>query len=92
MFDNLPQVHVNFFYIVTMEKVAVAPTASKYYGKIIIDNLDRAKDVTSYSMNKINKCFKDLSEYQDSLATNNGVIDVDISEILDIKAERCNHV
>ena len=43
-------------------------------------------------MNKINKCFKDLSEYQDSLATNNGVIDVDISEILDIKAERCNHV
>ena len=47
MFDNLPQVHLNFFYIVTMEKVAVAPTASKDYGKSIIDNLDRAKDVTS---------------------------------------------
>ena len=43
-------------------------------------------------MNKINKGFKDLSEYQDSLATNNGVIDVDRSEILDIKAGWCNHV
>ena len=30
-----------------MEKVAVAPTASEDDGKRLIDNLDRAKDVTS---------------------------------------------
>ena len=43
-------------------------------------------------MNKINKGFKELSEYQDSFATNNGVIDEDRSEILGIKAGWCNHV
>ena len=36
-------------------------------------------------MNNINKGFEDLSEYQYSLATNSGVIDVDRSEILAIK-------
>ena len=43
-------------------------------------------------MNKINKGSEDLSEYKDSLATNNGVIDVNISEIMDIKTGWCNHV
>ena len=43
-------------------------------------------------MNKINKGFKELSEYQDSLATNYGVIDVDRSEILGIRVGWCNHV
>ena len=43
-------------------------------------------------MNKINKGSEDLSEFQDSLATNNGVIDANISKILDIKAVWCNHV
>ena len=43
-------------------------------------------------MNKINKGFKELSEYQDSLATNNDVVDVDISEIMGIREGWCNHV
>ena len=43
-------------------------------------------------MNNINKGFEDLSEYQYSLATNSGVIDVDRSEILAIKEGQCNHV
>ena len=75
-----------------MERVSVVPTASKDDGKILIDNFDRAKDVTSYSMNKINKGSEELSEYQYPLATNNGVIDVNISEILDIKAVWCKHL
>ena len=43
-------------------------------------------------MNKINKCFEEFSEYQDSLSTNKGVIGVDRSEILDIKAGWCNNL
>ena len=62
IFEHRPQVQLNFYCIVTMKKVAVTPTASKYGGKRIIDKLDRAKDVTSYSMNNINKCFEELSE------------------------------
>ena len=31
-----------------MERVSVVPTASKDDGKILIDNFDRAKGVTSY--------------------------------------------
>ena len=75
-----------------MGRVSVAPTASWDDGKMLIDNLDRANDDTSYSMNKINKGSEDLSEYQDSLVTNNGVIDVNLSETLDIKTVWCTHV
>ena len=47
VFKHRPQVHLKLCCIVTMEKVAVAPTASKYDRKRLIENLDRAKDVTS---------------------------------------------
>ena len=67
-----------------MEKVAVAPTASKYDAKRLIYNLDRAPDVMSKAKNKINKGFEDMGEYQYALASKNGVIDVERSKILDI--------
>ena len=43
-------------------------------------------------MNNINKGFKYLSEYQESLSTDKGVIGVDVSDILDIKSGWCNHL
>ena len=67
-----------------MNKVAVAPTDSKYDVKRLIYKLDRSQDVMSEARNNINKGFEDLSKYQYALASENGVIDVDISKILDI--------
>ena len=67
-----------------MNKVAVAPTDSKYDVKRLIYKLDRSQDVMSEARNNINKGFEDLSKYQYALASENGVIDVDRSKILDI--------
>ena len=69
-----------------MEKVAIASAASKAAVKRLIDDLDTAQDVLNEARNKIAKGFKDLREDQDTFATDNGVLDVDGSEILDINA------
>ena len=84
MFGNQPKIHLNFYFVVTMNKVAVAPTDSKDDVKRLIYKLYRSHDVMSESRNKINNGFVDLSKYQDVLASKNDVIDVNISNILDI--------
>ena len=84
MFEHQPQVHLNFYCVVTMEKVSAAPTDSKYDAKSLIYKLDRYQDVMSDDRNKIIKGFEDMSEYQDTLASKNGVIEVEKSNILDI--------
>ena len=50
------------------------------------DNFDKAKDVLGKAKTKIHEGFEELREDQDSLAAENGVIDVDGSEVLDINA------
>ena len=67
-----------------MNEVAVATTDSKDDVKRLIYKLYRSHDVMSESRNKINNGFVDLSKYQDVLASKNDVIDVNISNILDI--------
>ena len=84
MFGNQPKVHPKFYCVVTMNKVAVSPTDSKHDVKRLIYKLDRSQDVMSEARNNITKGFKDLIKYQYALASENGVIDVDISKILDI--------
>ena len=69
-----------------MEKVAIASTASKAAVKRLIDDLNTAQDVLNEARNKIAKGFKDLREDQDTFAAENGVLDVDGSEILYINA------
>ena len=69
-----------------MEKVAIVFTASKYSMKILVDDYDKAQDVLSEARDRIGKVFDYLKEYQDSLAVENRVIDVNGSEILDINA------
>ena len=67
-----------------MEKVAIASAASKDAVKNLIDDLDTAQDILSEARDKIAKGFEDLIEDQDALAVENGVPDVDGSEIIDI--------
>ena len=50
------------------------------------DDFDKAKDVLGKAKNQIHKGFEELREDQDSLAAENGVLDVNGSEILDINA------
>ena len=65
-------------------KSLLHPLTQKMMWKGFIYKLYRSHDVMSEARNKINKGFEDLSEYQDALASKNGVIDMDISNILDI--------
>ena len=85
-FGQRPQVDHNLYRTVTMYKVAIASAASKDAVKRLIYDLDRSQNVLSEARTKINKVFNDLREEQDSLAIENGVLDVDGSEILDINA------
>jgi len=50
------------------------------------DEFDKAKDVLGKAKNQIHEGFEELREDQDALAAENGVLDVDGSEILDINA------
>ena len=92
MFENQPQVHLDFYFVVSMDKVAVGSTASKDYVERLIYNLDRFQDVMIGARNKINKVFEDLSEYQYAFASKNGVIDVDRSKIMDINTGWGYHI
>ena len=67
-----------------MEKFAIASTASKDVVKRLIDYLEMSQDALSEARDKINKGFEDLKKDQYALATGNGGINVDGSEILDI--------
>ena len=67
-----------------MEKFAIASTASKDVVKRLIDDLETSQYDLSEARDKINKGFEDLKKDQDALATRNGGINVDGSEILDI--------
>ena len=69
-----------------MEKFAIASTASKDVVKILIDDLETSQGALGEARDNINKCFEDLKKDRDALATGNGGIDVDGSEILDINA------
>ena len=65
-------------------KSLLQPLNQKMMWKFFIYKLDRSQDVMSEARNNIKKGFEGLSEYQDALAFKNGVIGVDISNILDI--------
>ena len=65
-------------------KSLLQPLNQKMMWKFFIYKLDRSQDVMSEARNNINKGFEDLSKYQYALASENGVIDVDRSKILDI--------
>ena len=67
-----------------MEKFAIASTASKDVVKRLIDDLETSQYDLSEARDKINKGFEDLKKDQYALATGNGGINVDGSEILDI--------
>ena len=84
IFGHRPQVDLNFYLIVTMEKFAIASTASKDVMKILTNDLETSQDALSEARDNINKCFEDLKKDQDALATGNSGIDVDGSEIMDI--------
>ena len=84
IFEHRPQVHLNFYSIITMEKVAIASTATKNAVKRLIDDLGTAMSTLGEAKDKISKGFEDLIKDQDALAAESGVIDVDGSEILDI--------
>ena len=82
-----------------MEKVDSAYTASDDAMKIYKDDFDRtkddfdrAKDVLREARNQIHKGFGDLREDQNALAAENGVLDIDGSEILNINAGGGHHV
>ena len=81
-----PQVDHNLYRTVTIGKVAIASTDSKDAVKRLIYDLDRTQNFLSEARTMINKGFKYLREDQDALAVENGVLDVDGSEILDINA------
>ena len=69
-----------------MEKVAIAFTYSKSSMKRLVDDYAKAQDVLSEARDRIAKGFKYLKEVQGALAAENGVLDVDGLEILDINA------
>ena len=69
-----------------MDKDASAFIASKYVMKRPVDEFERYQDVLSYTKNYIIKVFKDLIEYQYALATKNGVLNINRSDILDINS------
>ena len=69
-----------------MDKAASAFKASKYAMKRLMDEFDRYQDVLSDTNNYIINVFKDLIENQYSLDTNNGVLDVNMSEVIYINA------
>ena len=86
IFEHRPQVHLNFYSIFTIEKVAIAFTASKALIKRLAYDYGKDQDVLSEARDFIAKGFKDLKEFQDSLTAKNRVLDVDGSDILDINA------
>ena len=88
IFGHLPQVDLNFYLIVTMDKFAIVSTASKDVVKRLIDDLETSQDDLSEARDKINNCLEDLKKDQDALATRNSGINVDGLEILDINAGR----
>ena len=65
-----------------MDKAASAFVASKYAMKRPVDEFDRYQDVLSDTNNYIIKVFRDLIEDQYALSIKNGVLGVNISEIL----------
>ena len=69
-----------------MDKSASEFIASKYAMKSLMDEFYRYRDILSDTNIYIIKVFKDLIEYQYALATKNGAIDVNGSEILYINA------
>ena len=79
-------VDLNFCCILTMEKVHTASTASDGAMQRLFDEFDKAKDVLGKARNQIHEGFEELREDQDTLAAENGVLDFDGSEILDINA------
>ena len=58
--DNLPQVHLNFYSIFTMEKVAIESSASKDVVKSLIYDLNRAQGVLNEVRDNIKEVFNDL--------------------------------
>ena len=84
--ETKTQVDLNFYCIVTMEKVHTASNASYGAMKKLFDEFERAKDVLGKAKNKIHEGFEELREDQDTLAAENGVLDVNGSEILEINA------
>ena len=75
-----------------MEKVTISPRSSKYAVKRLIDDIEMDQDVLSEARNMISKGFKDLREDWVALASDNGVLDVDSQEILDINVGGVHHV
>ena len=58
--ENLPQVHLNFYSIFTMEKVAIESSASKDVAKSLIYDLNRAQGVLNEVRDNIKEVFNDL--------------------------------
>ena len=58
VFEHRPQVHVSFYSIFTMEKVAMVSNASKYVMKRLINNLGGALFFMGESRENINKGFE----------------------------------
>ena len=82
--EHRTQFHHNFYTIITMEKVVIGFTANKDAVKRLIYNLGEAMSVLVEVKDNIDKGFKDLKKLQDALAADNGGINVDGSEIMDI--------
>ena len=60
VFENRPQVHLNFYSIFTMEKVAIESSASKDVVKSLIYDLNRAQGVLNEVRDNIKEVFNDL--------------------------------
>ena len=67
-----------------MEKVDIASTASKYLIKKLVEDYYRVQDVLSEARDQIAKGSEDPKKDQDTLAAENGMLNVDRSEIMEI--------
>ena len=89
--ETTTPVDLCFCSIVAMEKVDTAYNVSDGAMKMLFnkyeiakDEFNRAKDVLRKANNQIHEGFEELREDQDALAAKNGMLDVNVSEILDI--------
>ena len=69
-----------------MEEVDTASIASDDAIKRLVDDLGKTKDILREAGDRIANGFKNLREEREALVADNGVLDVDGSEILEINA------
>ena len=69
-----------------MEEVDIATIASDDAIKRLVDDIGKTKDILREARDRIANGFKDLREEREALVAENGVLDVDGSEILKINA------